>query len=145
MSPSKSDALAGVSVVLLESRMSREMGDLVRRYGGAPRFVPAVRETPIECRGPVASFLRTLETAAARVVVFLTAVGANVLFDEAERQDGFRFARVAVMQRSYAGVRSLRRAETAWADADRLGTRATPALNCSGRSTIGICETWKSC
>ncbi len=91
MPSSRSEALAGVSVALLESRMSGEMGDLVRRYGGTPRFVPTVRETPIDCRGPVASFLRTLETAAGLVIVFMTGVGVNVLFDEAERQGQLSF------------------------------------------------------
>jgi len=80
-----------VRVALLESRMSGEMGELVRRYGGIPQCVPAVRETPIDCSGPVSDFLRTLETDAPRVVVFLTGVGATALFDEAERQGRLPF------------------------------------------------------
>jgi uroporphyrinogen-III synthase len=91
MPASGSDALAGVSVALLESRMSAAMGELVTRYGGMPRFVPALRETPIDCRAPVAAFLRTLETAADRLVVFLTGAGASVLFDEADRQGRLPF------------------------------------------------------
>lgn len=71
--------------------MSEEMGGLVRRYGGVPRFAPSVRETAIDCRAPVRSFLQTLETAAARVIVFLTGAGANALFDEAERQGRLAF------------------------------------------------------
>ena len=82
---SKHDALSGVRVALLEARMSSEMGELVRRYGGIPRFAPAVRETPVDCREQVSVFLDVLEIAARRVVVFLTGVGANALFDEAER------------------------------------------------------------
>jgi uroporphyrinogen-III synthase len=91
MPSSKADALAGVRVALLESRMKSEMGDLVRRYGGLPRFAPAVREAPLDCRDAVADFLRTLETAAPRIAVFLTGAGVAALFDEAERQGKLAF------------------------------------------------------
>ena len=37
-------SLNGTRVALLESRMSGELADLVRRHGGEPRCVPAVRE-----------------------------------------------------------------------------------------------------
>jgi uroporphyrinogen-III synthase len=91
MPPSRSDALAGITVALLESRLGREMEELVRRQGGAPRLVPAVRETSIDCRASVASFLRMLESPGARVIVFLTGVGVNLLFEEAERQGRLAF------------------------------------------------------
>ena len=86
MTTLRSGALAGVRVALLEARMSGEMGELVRRHGGLPRFAPAVRETSIDCREPVAAFLNTLASPAPRIIVFLTGAGANALFDEAERQ-----------------------------------------------------------
>jgi uroporphyrinogen-III synthase len=76
--------------------MSGEMGELVRRYGGVPHFAPAVRETTIDCREPVAAFLKTLEDDAPRFVVFLTGVGANALFDEADRQGRLAFLRDAL-------------------------------------------------
>jgi len=91
MPSSKADALAGVRVALLEARMKSEMGDLVRRYGGLPRFAPAVREAPLDCRDAVAHFLRTLETAAPRIAIFLTGAGVAALFDEAERQGKLAF------------------------------------------------------
>jgi uroporphyrinogen-III synthase len=40
----------------------------------------------VDCCEIVASFLNTLEQDAARMVIFLTGVGANVLFHEADRQ-----------------------------------------------------------
>ncbi len=91
MASSRSDALTGVRVALLESRMSGEMGELVRRYGGIPRFAPAVRETPVDCREPVAAFLQTLESAGPHVIVFLTGVAVNALFEETERQGRLPF------------------------------------------------------
>ena len=71
--------------------MSGEMGELVRRLGGIPRFAPAVRETSVDCREPVAAFLRALESAAPPVIVFLTGVAVNALFEEAERQGRVAF------------------------------------------------------
>jgi uroporphyrinogen-III synthase len=91
MPASKADALAGVRTALLESRMGSEMGELVRRYGGIPRHVPTVREVPVDCREPVAAFLNALESAVPRVIVFLTGVGVDALFDEAERQGRLPF------------------------------------------------------
>jgi uroporphyrinogen-III synthase len=78
--------LDGVRVALLESRMSGELAQLVRRRGGIVRSAPAVREAPVECAGIVADFVSRLETSARRVHVFLTGAGATVLFQEAERQ-----------------------------------------------------------
>jgi uroporphyrinogen-III synthase len=91
MTTPKSGALAGVRVALLEARMSGEMGELVRRHGGLPRSAPAVRETAIDCREPVAAFLTTLTSPDPLIVVFLTGVGASTLFDEAERQGALPF------------------------------------------------------
>ena len=88
---SRADALSGVRVALLESRMSGEMGELVRRYGGIPRSVPAVREIPIDCREAVAGFLQTLASPVPRVIVFLTGAGADALFEESERQGRLPF------------------------------------------------------
>jgi uroporphyrinogen-III synthase len=88
---SRAEALSGVRVALLESRMSSEMGELVRRYGGIPRSVPAVREIPIDCREAVAGFLQTLASPVPRVIVFLTGAGADALFEESERQGRLPF------------------------------------------------------
>jgi uroporphyrinogen-III synthase len=54
MPQSKSDGLGGVRVALLEARMSGEMAELVRRYGGTVRSAPAVSEAPIDCTAVVA-------------------------------------------------------------------------------------------
>lgn len=88
---SKSEALKGVRVALLESRMAGEMADLVRRYGGVPRQVPSVRESPLDCTETVAQFLHRLETPGPRIIVFLTGVGATALFREADRQGRLPF------------------------------------------------------
>ena len=91
MSQPERDALHGVHVALLEARMGTELAELVRRYGGVVRSVPAVREAPLECADVVADFLARLEVPARRVHVFLTGAGAAALFQEAERQHRLPF------------------------------------------------------
>lgn len=80
------NALNGVRVALLEARMSGEISELVRRYGGVPHCVPAVREAAVDCAAPVASLLDGFEQDGSCIAVFLTGVGASALFSEAERQ-----------------------------------------------------------
>lgn len=74
--------LNGQSVALLEARMSRELENLVRRYGGQPRSAPALREVP---QRPVDldPFLDHLCAGGFSVVVFLTGVGVTTLLQEA--------------------------------------------------------------
>lgn len=50
-------ALAGLRMALLESRMSDELAALVRRQGGDPYCVPAVREERADARAEVAALL----------------------------------------------------------------------------------------
>jgi len=71
--------------------MGSELAELVRRYGGAVRSAPAVREVAIDCANVVAGFLRHLEKHAPRAIVFLTGAGATALFQEVERQSRLPF------------------------------------------------------
>jgi uroporphyrinogen-III synthase len=82
---SSSMTLQQVRVAVLEARMSSEMADLVRRYGGIPVSVPAVREVPLNCAPEVSEFIEAVVCGAIRTVVFFTGVGANTLFHEAEK------------------------------------------------------------
>jgi uroporphyrinogen-III synthase len=77
--------LEGVNVGLLETRMSGALAELVRRRGGVPHCAAALREAPLDCAGPIASFLDDLDRRTERVVVFLTGAGASALFQEAEK------------------------------------------------------------
>lgn len=77
--------LQDVRVAVLEARMSGEMADLVRRYGGIPVSVPAVREIPVNCGPEVSEFIDAISSGTIRTVVFFTGVGANTLFREAEQ------------------------------------------------------------
>lgn len=72
-------------IALLETRMSHEMIDLMRRRGGNPYSVPSVREQPIENRQAVSTFIDHLVQQRIQIAIFLTGVGVKALFLEAEQ------------------------------------------------------------
>jgi uroporphyrinogen-III synthase len=78
-------ALDHVRVALLEARLSGELATLVRRHGGDPVSVPALRETRREAPG-AGRFLERLCAGGFAYVVFLTGVGAAALLREADRR-----------------------------------------------------------
>jgi len=74
------NSFAGRTVVLLEARRAKEAADLVRRYGGTPWPVPALRELPLDEQSQGADRLRQLCQDGADVAIFLTGVGARAMF-----------------------------------------------------------------
>jgi uroporphyrinogen-III synthase len=84
MSMSK-NSFKAARIALLEARMSSEIADMIRRYGGEPYCVPAVRESSLECEDQVASFIDRLSHAQLQTVVFFTGVGVNTLLRVAEK------------------------------------------------------------
>jgi uroporphyrinogen-III synthase len=75
--------LNGLRVALLESRRSSELAELVRRFGGVPHAVPAVREVPRLEQVP--AFLDRLCAGQFSMVICLTGAGISRLLDEAQR------------------------------------------------------------
>jgi uroporphyrinogen-III synthase len=75
--------LKGVRLALLESRLSTELSELVRRLGGVPCPVPAVRE--VSHLEHVPAFLDALGAGRFSVAICLTGVGVSRLLREAER------------------------------------------------------------
>jgi uroporphyrinogen-III synthase len=73
-------ALAGRTITLLETRRSQEMAALVRRYGGEPIVVPALREVEAADLGQIAAALDSLEADPPAAAVFQTGVGVEYLF-----------------------------------------------------------------
>jgi uroporphyrinogen-III synthase len=88
--------LNGRRVALLEARMSEEAASLVRRLGGTPYQVPAVREVVHpESVGP---FIEALGSGRISLVVFLTGVGVAALLREAGRLDRLETTVAALRQ-----------------------------------------------
>ena len=82
-------SLREARVALLEARMSNELADLIRRNGGKPYCVPAVRENLLDCAPQVSAFIDRLAQSSIHTVVFLTGVGVTALFREAEQLGRF--------------------------------------------------------
>lgn len=64
-----------------ESRMAKEMENLIRRYGGNPLVAPALREIPLEDNSAALRFGARLLTEQIDILVLLTGVGTKALFD----------------------------------------------------------------
>jgi uroporphyrinogen-III synthase len=77
--------LAGARVALLEARQGSDLVELVRRKGGTPIWVPAVREVRVTSGLEVSAFIDALTRGECPVVVFQTGVGVNLLMKEAEQ------------------------------------------------------------
>jgi uroporphyrinogen-III synthase len=76
---------AGARVALLEARQGSDLAGLVRRNGGTPIMVPAVREVRVTSGPEVSAFIDRLTRGECPVVVFQTGVGVNLLMKEAEQ------------------------------------------------------------
>lgn len=110
--------LQGKRIALLEGRMYGELAALVRRHGGEPYSVAAMREVPQECRQEVDAFLNRLGQGALDLVIFLTGVGVNTLVREAERLARLPdllagLARVTIVCRGPKPVAALKRQNVA--------------------------------
>jgi uroporphyrinogen-III synthase len=83
--------LAGAKVVLLEARMNSELANLVRRHGGEPVSVPAVREVTvadaITLSTDVGALIDDLKSRSIDLIIFQTGVGVMRLLDESEKLD----------------------------------------------------------
>lgn len=77
--------LSGEKVALLEARLASEAAALVRRLGGEPVSVPALREEPVPSGPAVSAFLDRLARGELACVVLQTGVGVTALGLEAER------------------------------------------------------------
>jgi uroporphyrinogen-III synthase len=77
--------LEGRTVVLLEARMGEEAAALVRKFGGTPYRVPAVRE--VDSSDEAGPFIEALLCGSLSIVVFLTGVGVSALLREAARRE----------------------------------------------------------
>ncbi len=79
--------LGGMRVALLEGRKSLELAALVRRHGGEPYCVPAVRDEPRACGEELVTLLKHLERQNSPVIVFPTAQAVGALFYDARKID----------------------------------------------------------
>ncbi len=72
--------LAGKTVAVLESRLGRELAELVAGRGATPFHAPALAELPDLDRDAIAALVRSLDARPAKLFVFQTGVGTRALF-----------------------------------------------------------------
>jgi uroporphyrinogen-III synthase len=72
--------MKGKRVAILESRLGRELADLVARRGGVPVHAPALAELPDLDPKAIAALVASLEKTPAKLFVFQTGVGTKALF-----------------------------------------------------------------
>jgi len=73
--------LAGKNVAVLESRLGRELSDLVAGKGARAFHAPALAELPDLDARTIAELVRSLEARPAKLFVFQTGVGTRALFN----------------------------------------------------------------
>ena len=71
----------GLRVLALETRRAAEIEELVRKYGGEPLVVPAVREIRLESQDHALLFAAALMRGEYDLVIFLTELGVRTLID----------------------------------------------------------------
>ncbi len=74
----------GLAVAAFESRMAKEMEDLIIRHGGVPKVAPSMREVPLSENKPAFQFFESLQQGNVDVIIFMTGVGTRILFDALE-------------------------------------------------------------
>ena len=75
--------LTGQKIALLEARMNSELAALVRRHGGEPVSVPAVREATLAANAEVTALIDELTRGTLDYIIFQTGVGVQTLLNEA--------------------------------------------------------------
>lgn len=71
-------------VAILESRLGKELVDLVARRGGVPFHAPALSELPDLDPKAIASLINSLAEKPAKLMIFQTGVGTRALFAAAD-------------------------------------------------------------
>jgi len=67
-------------VAILESRLGRELAELIARRGGIPVHAPALAELPDLDPQAIGALVRSLATEPAKLAIFQTGVGTKALF-----------------------------------------------------------------
>lgn len=72
-------SLQGLKVASFESRRSKEMAELIRRYGGEPIVAPSMREVPVSENRASMELLPQLEAGKFDLFILMTGVGTKAL------------------------------------------------------------------
>jgi uroporphyrinogen-III synthase len=76
--------LENIRVAVTEHRYANEFAKLFERLGGCVRVCSLIEEVPVQNRGEIQSFVRSVTSGELDMLIFLTGVGARFLISEAE-------------------------------------------------------------
>src|SRR5262245_53695771 len=68
------------TVAILETRLGRQLAELIGKRGGRAMHAPALAEVPALEPAVIGKLVRELESKPARLAIFQTGVGTNALF-----------------------------------------------------------------
>ncbi len=102
----------GLTVAAFESRMAKEMEDLIRRNGGVPRVAPSMREIRLTENPRAFEFFEKLQQGVFDLVILMTGVGAQALFQSLETRHSREevvepFTKVPILVRGPKPVKAL--------------------------------------
>ena len=72
--------MKGKTIAVLESRLGKQLVELIERRGGVPFHAPALAEVPDLDPGQIKALVGSLKASPPKVVVFQTGVGTQALF-----------------------------------------------------------------
>jgi len=81
MEPHKRGSLQGLRIVCFESRRSKEMAELIRRYDGEPTVAPSMREVPLSENRAALDFVPQIEAGMFDILILMTGVGTKALHE----------------------------------------------------------------
>jgi uroporphyrinogen-III synthase len=96
--------MRGKKIAVLESRLGKQLVELVAARGGVPVHAPALAELPDLDSAEIAALVRSLESSPAKLAIFQTGVGTRALF-QATDSLGLTPAFLAVLARMIVAVR----------------------------------------
>ena len=91
-------------IAILESRLGREVSDLVAQRGGVPFHAPALAELPDLEPQKIAALVRSLEERPPKLVIFQTGVGTRALFAATDSL-GITDALLKILEKTIVAVR----------------------------------------
>lgn len=75
------EGFGGLTVAAFESRMAKEMEELITRHGGLPKVAPSMREIPLSGNKPAFEFFEKLKSGLFDILILTTGVGTRTLLE----------------------------------------------------------------
>jgi len=91
-------------IAILESRLGKQLAELVAQRGGEPFHAPALAELPDLDPAQIAELVRSLESRPAKLAIFQTGVGTRALFNATDALGLTKFF-LSLLEKTIVAVR----------------------------------------